>query len=229
MKQTHVAIIPARKGSTGLPFKNRMLFDYTAYFIEREGFFDSIIVSTNDEIVTEKAMQRGYTIHRRSEELAGDDVSMKRVFKAVIVDFRIPDDHILWIFSLPVLYKNISDFIEAKKIIESGIVRSLCGFIPAKSHPFYCWSYEPKSRELRQYIANDVFRRQDLPPAWTPHNYLQCFRAGEIDALNSEMLNSNTYPFFLNQKAIDNIIEIDTPEELEQWEKMTGKRIERWK
>ena len=44
----HVAFIPARKGSKGFKFKNRILFSHTANFINQIDWFDEVIVSTDD-------------------------------------------------------------------------------------------------------------------------------------------------------------------------------------
>tara|TARA_B100001245_G_C22879431_1_gene422849 strand:- start:1174 stop:1860 length:687 start_codon:yes stop_codon:yes gene_type:complete len=224
-KSQHIAIIPARKGSKGLPFKNRMFFDYSADFIDSQMIWDRVIVSSNDEIIKKKVKDKGYEFHSRSEELSGDTISVKEVFCEVVKDFRLDQEDILWVISLPVVYKNPRDFRKAKAIIDEGNYRSLCGFITAKSHPFYCWSFNKKNEILTQYIDNDIYRRQDLPPAFTPHNYLQCMKVSELHKLNSEMLNSKTFPYFLDKETEANLIEIDTPEELEEWKKLTGTKI----
>ena len=224
-RSQHIAIIPARKGSKGLPYKNRMFFDYSADFIDSEKIWDRVVVSSNDEVIEQKAKEKGYEFHLRREELAGDTISIKDVFCEVVKDFSLDSKDILWVISLPVVYKNPRDFRKAKAIIEKGNYRSLCGFISAKSHPFYCWSFNKKHETLTQYIDNDIYRRQDLPPAFTPHNYLQCMRVKELGKLNSEMLNSKTFPFFLSKETEKNLIEIDTPEELKEWKKLTEVEI----
>ncbi len=224
-KKRHVVVIPARRGSKGFPFKNRLLFDETADFIDRHGWFDQVIVSTDDEIVEEKTMARGYVIHARPQELSGDAVSIKRVMQSVIHDLKLSKDTIMWLFYLSIVYKNISDFLKAKQIIEEGKVLSICGFVPAKSHPFTCWSYDQRNGILKQYINNDIYRRQDRPRAWTYHHYISCFKTAEIEHLNSELINNKTYPFFLQKQRIDQLLEIDTPEEYEQWKSLAQKIV----
>ena len=44
-------LIPARKGSKGLPGKNRLLFDETANLLKGK----DVIVSTDDEVIIEKS------------------------------------------------------------------------------------------------------------------------------------------------------------------------------
>ena len=48
-KLKHIAIIPARKNSKGLKFKNRILFNYTAKFLKKIKWFNQVIVASDDE------------------------------------------------------------------------------------------------------------------------------------------------------------------------------------
>jgi CMP-N-acetylneuraminic acid synthetase len=213
----HTAVIPARMGSQGFPFKNRRFFDYTADFLDNTKWYGRTIVSTDDPVVKELAQKRGYDVHERPEHLAGPAVSIKAVFTSVIDDMDIEVKSIVWLLYLPLLYKNRRDFEICREIIERPKVRSLCSFIRAKSHPYNCWKYDEKNGELSQYIENDVFRRQDLPAAWAHYHYVCCFKPTELDKLNSELINSRTWPYFLEDETRDNLIELDTPEDYEKW------------
>ena len=63
-----------------------------------------------------------------------------------------------------------------------------------------------KNKKISQYIENDIYRRQDLPPAWMHYHYVCCFKAKELNYLNSELLNSETYPVFLSEDYDKNLI-----------------------
>ena len=115
------------------------------------------------------------------------------------------------------------DFQNAKKIIEKNSIKSLCSFVPSKTHPFNTWVYDKKNRKINQFIKNDIFRRQDLPPAWMHYHYICCFKASEIDKLNNELINSETYPIFLSEEYSKNLVEIDTLEDLERWSQVNNK------
>lgn len=218
----HVAVIPARAGSVGLPGKNRMFFDTTADFVEQAGWFDRVIVSTDDPVVADKARERGYDLRERPAELAGPAVSIKAVFADLIPAMGVDGDDMLWLFYLPVLHKNPVDFEHARHVAEKPGTDSVMSFIPAKTHPFSCWKWE--DGRLEQYIANDLFRRQDMPAAWMTYHYTCCFRAGALDTLNSELVGPTTAPIFLNEETARNLIEVDTPEDLERWKRFQAEK-----
>jgi len=222
-KLKHIAVIPARAGSVGFPKKNQMFFDNTADFLKDLLWLDEVIVTSNDNIVLSKARKRKFRVYERSEVLSDSNVSIKSVFKDLTYSLNISDNIILWLFYLPVLYKNISDFEKAKIIIEKPETNSLCTFVPAKTHPFNTWQYDQKNKKISQYVKNDVYRRQDLSPAWMHYHYVCCFKAKELENLNSELLNSDTYPVFLTDNCAKNLIEIDTHKDFEKWKKLNSK------
>ena len=222
-KYQHIAVIPAREGSVGFPKKNQIFFDNTADFLKNLSWLDKVIVTSDDIVVLDKAKRKKYTVYERSEALSSSDISIKSVFKDLINSLKIQNDVILWLFYLPILYKNHSDFEQAKTIIEKSEIRSLCTFVPAKTHPLNTWQYDQKNKKISQYIENDIYRRQDLPPAWMHYHYVCCFKAKELNYLNSELLNSETYPVFLSEDYAKNLIEIDMPEDLEKWKEANSK------
>lgn len=218
----HVAVIPARAGSVGLPGKNRMFFDATADFIDRAGWFHRVIVSTDDPVVADKTRERGYDLRDRPGELAGPAVSIKLVFEDLIPTMGVGADDMLWLFYLPVLHKDLGDFDRARQVAEVPGTDSVMSFVPAKTHPFSCWKWD--GDRLGQYIVNDLFRRQDMPPAWMTYHYTCCFRAKVLDALNSELVGPMTKPVFLSEETARNLIEVDTPEDLERWKRFQAEK-----
>lgn len=216
----HIAVIPARAGSIGLPGKNRLFFDATADFIATQEWFNRIIVSTDDPLIREKALARSFEVRDRPAELSGTSVAIKPVFADLIQTMNIANDDILWLFYLPILYKNAEDFARARSLIEQPDIRSFMSFVPAKVHPYSCWRWDGKEDRMEQYITNDVFRRQDLPSAWMTHHYTCCFRADELPNLNSELVGPSTRPNFIDPITAANLIEVDTPEDLARWKAM---------
>jgi CMP-N-acetylneuraminic acid synthetase len=181
----------------------------------------NVIVSTDDVVVEEKTLSRGYTLHKRPNHLAGPAVSIKSVVVEMVEKMSFDGNEIMWLFYLPILYKNRDDFDDARRIIEQGKFGSMCTFVKARAHPFNCWQYDIEAQELKQYISNNVFRRQDLPAAWMHYHYVCCFKIRQLIELNDELLCNYTYPIFLPTSTSEQLIEIDTPEDYEKWKILT--------
>jgi CMP-N-acetylneuraminic acid synthetase len=216
----HFAVIPARAGSVGLPGKNRMFFANTADFLESVPWFDERVVSTDDTVVRKMALDRKFRVIDRPADLAGPDVSIKPVLEHVVESLKLPDDAVLWLFYLPVLHKDREDFEIARREIEQTSIGSLCTFVPAKTHPYDCWSYNEGQGELQKFLQNDVFRRQDKPTAWAHYHYVCCLRVGVLPCLNNELIAPNTHPQFLDAETAEKLVEIDTPGDLERWQRL---------
>ena len=90
-------IIPARKGSKGLPGKNAILINHTLSTIPNY-VKDSVIITTNDGKVIDQSA--GYQILLRNNELSGDDVSTKDVLSNVLQQYKIPDEEIIMMLYL---------------------------------------------------------------------------------------------------------------------------------
>ena len=58
--------------------------------------------------------------------------------------------------------------------------------------------------------------KKDLPKAYSHFHYLSCFKIGEINQLNEELINSFTTPIFLNNHTAKNLIEIDTIDDVKR-------------
>lgn len=80
-----IAVIPARKGSKGIPNKNirllagRPLVWYAMQNALNSRYIDDVIVSTDSEEVGIIAKQLGIKVHWRSKELTEDDVTLDSV------------------------------------------------------------------------------------------------------------------------------------------------------
>jgi len=79
-------------------------------------------------------------------------------------------------------------------------------------------------KKMNKLIKNDIYRRQDLPELWEHHHLICAFKVKEIYKLNSELINSRTRPIFLDKNLRDNIIEVDT---LEDIRKLNDKRFKK--
>ena len=113
-------IIPARRDSKGLPFKNRKLLDYTINNIPIE-LHEKTIVTTNDEKIIEKLSATNINILRRDEQLCLDDISIKDVMLDVVKKFQMKSND-----TIVMLYLTSPDrkFSNIKKILEVEFIRN---------------------------------------------------------------------------------------------------------
>ncbi|NQV47382.1 MAG: hypothetical protein HQ504_06310 [Rhodospirillaceae bacterium] len=225
----HIAIIPGRAGSKGLPGKNRYLFDLTADFIQESHLFDRVIVTSDDQVLLEMAQRQGFEIRARPPELCTDEASMKQVFEDLVANMPIKPDDYLWFLALTLVFKDADDFRHAKDIIEKERPSSLCSFIPAGSHPYYCWRVDEKTGHMERFIDHDLYRRQDLPDAWEEYPYLYCIRADSLDQANSNLIRGDVYPIFLDQGQAERMVDVDEPKDFITWERTHPHHFHEWR
>lgn len=180
MSESKLIIIPARKGSKGLPGKNikllgnKSLISYSLEFAKNiVGNNDLICVSTNDEEVIKIANDLGIdTPFLRPEELAGDNISTYDVIEHAI-DFYSEIDRK---FSAIVLlqptspFRTISDFINMQTLFESNKPDMVVSAKVSKDNPYFNLFYEDKNGYLTKFVDNANFnylQRQSVPPVYS--------------------------------------------------------------
>jgi N-acylneuraminate cytidylyltransferase len=165
-------LIPARKGSKGLPGKNikflgdKPLIEYSIDFaLNNLKFDDELCISTNDEAVIEIAKSKGISIpFIRPEELANDNASsydviihainqyekLNQTFDAVLLlqptsPFRIQDDFTRLIKE----YNFDIDMVVSVKL--------------AKENPYFTLFEENSNGFLNKSKVGNFEKRQDCP------------------------------------------------------------------
>ncbi len=216
-KYNHIAIIPARKNSKGLKFKNRLLFDYTKKFLKKINWFEKIIIASDDDFFIPKCKNTEFTFYKRKKKNAQDNSSIKSLMQEINKKLRFHKETILWLFYLTIPNKKLIEFKRLKLITNKKKFLSAISFIPPKTHPYDCWIINKK---LEKFIKNDVYRRQDKIKLYEHHHYLCAFKVKELNKLNSELINSNTTPIILKK----DIIEIDTEKDLKKFIKDKNKQ-----
>ena len=71
------------------------------------------------------------------------------MFKDLIDTLNFTEDCILWLFYLPIVYKNLRDKMQKK--IKKNSIKSLCSLTPSKTHPLILLVYD-KNRKINQFI-----------------------------------------------------------------------------
>ena len=208
-------IIPARKGSKGLPGKNikllggKPLIEYSIDFalinLKND---DALCISTNDEAVIESAKSKGISIpFIRPEELANDNASshdviihainhyekLNQTFDAVLLlqptsPFRIQDDFT----NLIKEYDDNTEMVVSVKL--------------AKENPYFTLFEENSEGFLNKSKIGDFERRQDCPEVYAFN--------GSMYLINIASIKKSKISEFKNIKKItmpeERSVDIDT-------------------
>ena len=203
-------IIPARRDSKGLPFKNRKLLDYTINNIPIE-LHEKTIVTTNDEKIIEKLSATNINVLRRDEQLCLDDISIKDVMLDVVKKFQMKSND-----TIVMLYLTSPDrkFSDIKKILDyyyERKIKTLTCCVEPKTHP-YLVLFKKENQKGEQVIKHDLYRRQDYPECFEIRHFVCIFQVDEIQKLNSNMYNESTIFY-----KIDSDIDVDHENDLKEF------------
>ena len=209
-KKTTFFIIPARRDSKGLPFKNRKLLDYTINNIPIE-LHEKTIVTTNDEKIIEKLSATNINVLRRDEQLCLDDISIKDVMLDVVKKFQMKSND-----TIVMLYLTSPDrkFSNIKKILDyyyERKIKTLTCCVEPKTHP-YLVLFKKENQKGEQVIKHDLYRRQDYPECFEIRHFVCIFQVDEIQKLNSNMYNESTIFY-----KIDSDIDVDHENDLKEF------------
>ena len=209
-KKNTFFVIPARRDSKGLPFKNRKLLDYTINNIPTE-LHEKIIVTTNDEKIIEKLSATNINILRRDEQLCLDDISIKDVMLDVVKKFQMKSNDIIVMLYLTSPNRKFSDI---KKILDYYFdkkIKTLTCCIEPKTHP-YLVLYKKEDQKGKQVVKHDLYRRQDYPECFEVRHFVCIFQVEEIQKLNNNMYNESTIFY-----KIDSDIDVDYENDLKEF------------
>ena len=166
-------IIPARKGSKGLPGKNAILINHTLSTIPNY-VKDNVIITTNDGKVINQSV--GYKILLRNDKLSGDDISTKDVLFDVIQKYNIADEEIIMMLYLTYPERTWTDIESALNFFVDNNAKSLLCCVEPKSHPYLCMFSEDDNKG-KQIVEHNLYRRQDYPECFEISHFICIFRA----------------------------------------------------
>ena len=203
-------IIPARKGSKGLPKKNQILLDYTLSEIPLQ-YHEKVIVSTDDSFIINK-VENNYSkcrIHHRSEESARDSASTKECILEVVRDFNLTDNIIMLYLTYP--ERKWDDVKKAYEWFKKQDAGSLLCREETFTHPFLCL-YDIGDNKGRQITPHDLYRRQDYPLCFKTCHMISIFKTLELKNLNKNLYNENTIYY----KTLE-VVDVDTFDDLRRF------------
>jgi CMP-N-acetylneuraminic acid synthetase len=205
-------IIPARRNSKGLPFKNRTLFKKTADIIP-VSHKNIVYVVTDDEKITEMANSYGFNTLDRPSSVSSDEASTKELMIYIIDKLKLRDEKIVMLY-LTYPSRKWSDVEKALEEFDKNKCQSLLCKLPLKTSPFLILKEENDNRGSQLFYHN-LYRRQDYPKCFELSHYVCILNSSEINKLNNNLYNSLTY--FL--PIWGDVIDVDYKEDLEKYER----------
>ena len=202
-------LIPARRNSKGLPFKNRLLFEHTIDTIPTE-YFKDLLISTDDEVLIEKCKSIGLNVSVRPDNLSLDETSTKDVIQYHIDnnDINFGDTVIMLYLTYP--ERTWSDIKNAYTFfIEQGAKSLLCKKDIKSTHPCL-YMFDIIGNKGAQLVKHNLYRRQDYPAVFEISHYVCIFNVNELTKLNNNLYNDDTFFF-----KIDDVIDVDTKIDLD--------------
>lgn len=164
-------MILGRAGSKGLPGKNAMVLagrSMVAHTIDHcrsAAALTRILVSTDCPHVREAAISEGVEVIDRPADLAGDQATVDAAARHALLDDAASIAVILYA-NVPIRPAGLIDR-AVNLLIESG-ADSVQSYAPVgKYHPYWEVKIDDAGR-VSPYVANAVYRRQDLPPLFVP-------------------------------------------------------------
>ena len=219
MDNTYI-VIPARKGSKGLPGKNRILLKHTLDIIPKK-YIQNVYVTTDDPEIIEQCKERNIKYVMRPSKYATDEASTHSVMTHFIKTIGLlKTDKIIMLY-LTYPDRTWDDVVDAYKFIDKYNAQSLlCSKTIQSAHPYlHLLKDGINGKQLKKH---DLYRRQDYPEMFEISHYICIFKAREITKLNNNMYNDKTVYY-----SISNVVDVDTPKDLNMFNNNNNNNIDK--
>lgn len=185
MRRPALAVVLGRAGSKGVPGKNvrpiagKPCAQWTIEHALATSGIDAVVVSTDSPELKDLAHRLGVHVVDRPDELAGDRATIDDAARHAV---RAIAGELPWTTEpttpIAILYANVpvrpADLTERAlaRLTESGCDSLQSYERVGKSHPWWMVRLDGESGHLSPWegdvLNHNVFRRQDLPPAYLP-------------------------------------------------------------
>jgi CMP-N,N'-diacetyllegionaminic acid synthase len=228
-----LAIIPARGGSKGIKNKNiqivnrQPLIVHTINFLKNSGFFDRIIVSTDDPKISKIAQSKKISVpFIRPKKLSGDTTNTLDVVKHALSFLKNKENFepdIVMVFQPTSPIRSNQIITKALKLLSTNNSTSVITVSKMKSHPNS--SFLLKNKKLLPFNKNfeKYSLRQNVEPLYHPNGSLYAFWSKTLDDYNS-IYGPRISPIIIEQPEynvdIDEFYDLFVAEmTLKYWEK----------
>ena len=202
-------VIPARKGSKGLPLKNRKLLKHTLNTIPVPEYGNTIVTSDDEEIL--EVAKTSNIIHvYRDSAIAQDNTSIRDVMLDVVEKNNISQNDTITMLYLTYPQRKWENIQEALLFFKEQEGNSLLCSKPVDTHPFLCM-YDLGENKGKQIVTHDLYRRQAYPKCFEISHFICIFKVNELNNLNRNMYNDSTIFF-----PIEYVVDVDTQKDLDK-------------
>lgn len=221
MTKKVLAVIPARKGSKGIPNKNiypllnKPLVNWTIDAAVSSGLFDEIILSSDSEEILQEADKYNIQKHHRDKSLAEDSTKTVDVLLNIVQKKRMFKTLVLLQPTSPL--RDANDILSAFNIYSNDKqCDSLLSVVEADKES---QKYLNLEGDYLKGIINNEFPstpRQELPKVYRPNGAIYII---DLETLIKEekLLTSKSIPYIMD---IEKSIDIDSIDDLEKAEKI---------
>lgn len=211
IRDEDIIVIPARKGSKGIPHKNRDLIEYTLHIIP-PNYKDKVYIYTNDEAIQNRYRGK-YNIIDRSESVSKDETSTKETLTELFKVMKKNNGNCIMLYTV---YPERT-WSEVENIYHFYIKNNgnslLCSKKYNDVHPYLL--IKKNGIKGDQLIQHNLYRRQDYPEVFQISHYVTIFEINNLKNLNENLYNKETIYFEMQ----NNIIDIDTDRDVLLWKK----------
>jgi N-acylneuraminate cytidylyltransferase len=223
-KQEVLAVVMARGGSVGLPGKamrellGRPVIAYTLDHVRESELVTRSVVSSDDAAVLEFARGEGFEVIARPAELAtassATDPVVRHAVRALAKDGYSPDVVVMLYGNVPIRGGAMIDRCIGM-LLETGCDSVQTVSHVGKMHPYWMFDRATDGR-IQKHVRNDVFRRQDLPPLYSPTGSVYAMRTPVLMAAEG---SSDPHAFFGKDRRglvveTDQFVDIDSPKDM---------------
>ena len=184
----HVAIVPARAGSKGVPGKNlksiggQTLTHRALSIAKASGIFDQVILTTDIPLFLDERPD-GWVTHPRPASLAQDDSPMADVVLDVLQSRDIKDHVFIWLLQPTSPFRRVEHFREIVQLLELKSPSSVIGVTQVgDSHPSRMYKLSFTHKDLIPFLpkVSSFDNRQDLKPAYERNGMYYVARCREF-------------------------------------------------
>ncbi|MDZ4754365.1 MAG: acylneuraminate cytidylyltransferase family protein, partial [Phycisphaerae bacterium] len=226
-----LAVVIGRAGSKGLPGKNAMMLcgrPMIAHAIDHalaSAGVDRIVVSTDGDAIADAARVMGVDVVRRPADLASDTATVDSAVRHAVEASGSSASIIVILYAnIPIRPDGLID--RAIATLQATGADSVQSYErPGKYHPYWMVRLGELG-EVRQWEANTVYRRQDLPPAFMPDGGVIAVRRESLFAV----VAGQPHAFLgVDRRGIENppgsVVDVDGPVDFRVAEAMLLERM----